>query len=372
MKNRHHIPLIRLGLPKSAMNELARQAETLGAPILISMGSFFDVNRWGFTPIGMAPWFMPAAADSAGFTAMLQGGYRWSVDQHVAFIASNGSAEWHMVRDERLARENERLVRRGRAPLVALRDDEDDLNPSTLPFPWDFWAAMDFCCEQKIARNRAEIEHRMRLTIETYEETLASVASYWQEGWDWLTDLPRPMPTLQGRVPADYIWSARALVDVWARRPLTETEEIAALETDGSGYGHEILPRLVGVGSVCGRDIEGHDGVLPVLDALHRELPPYVKLHLFGVKGDVLKFLHLYPGRVESIDSMAWDVAARRSAQKERMRTGILDKRHPDFFHCDYAHRNAHMREWYATQLEGAKTRGASSQMSLFTLERRR
>lgn len=347
-------PLIRLGLPRSTMNELARQASALGAPILVSMGSFFDVDRWGFTRIGMAPWFMSAAVDSAGYSAMLKGGYRWTVSEHVEFIATNGSKQWYESRE-----------RRGLPDLGWWESDDDDPNPSTLPFPWDWWAAMDFCCEEKIAESRSEIDRRMHLTVETYEETLELVAEYWWEGWDWFTMLPRPMPTLQGRVPADYIWSARALAEVWARRPMTDTEE-----TEEPGRGDEILPHLIGVGSVCGREIEGHDGVLPVLEALHRELPPYVKLHLFGVKGNVLRFLHLFPSRVTSIDSMAWDVAARRSAQKERKRRGVFDKRHPDYFHCDHAHRSAYMRDWYVTQLEIVQQRG-SSQMSLFTMEKR-
>lgn len=350
---KHRAPLIRIGLPRSIMNDLAHQAMALNASILVSMGSFFDVNRWGFTRIGMAPWFMSSAVDSAGFTAMLQGGYRWTVSDHVEFLATNGSRQWYESREAR-----------GLPDPKWWESDDDDPNPSTLPFPWDWWAAMDYCCEEQIASSRAEVEKRMSLTIASYEETLEAVKSYWDEGWDWFSMLPRPMPTLQGRRPADYIWSAQKLAEVWARRPMTDTEEMEEYET-GDGRGDEILPRLVGIGSVCGRDVDGPEGVLSVLDVLHRELPPYVRLHLFGVKGDVLRYMHMFPGRVESIDSMAWDTRARMSAAKVRKQRGVFDPEHPEFFSCDMNFRCQHMREWYQAQCEKLK-RQIPRQMSLF------
>lgn len=339
-------PTIRIGLPRSIMNDLAREAQSLGVPILISMGSFFDVEKKGFTRIGMAPWFLLSAVDSSGFTAMLQGGYRWSVYQHVEFLATNGSRQWWDAVD------------------AGVIDERDDPNPACLPFPWDWWAAMDYCCEQEIAPNRLEVERRMNLTVETYKETLETVHDFWYEGWDWFTMLPRPMPTLQGRRPADYLWSAERISEVWRRRPMTDTEEMEEEET-GDGRGEEILPRLVGVGSVCGREVDGPEGLLSVLEALHKELPPYVKLHLFGAKGEVLRYLHHFPDRVESIDSMAWDTAARRAAGKIRKKQGIFDPQHPEFFSCDMDFRRKHMRDWYQAQVRKLK-RPAPLQTSLF------
>lgn len=336
---KHRTPLIRIGLPRSIMNDLAHQAMALNAPILVSMGSFFDVRRWGFTRIGMAPWFMSSAVDSAGFTAMLQGGYRWTVWDHVEFLATNGSRQWYESREAR-----------GLPDLKWWESDDDDPNPATLPFPWDWWAAMDYCCEEQIAGSRTEVEHRMKLTVETYEQTLNVVKGYWDEGWD-VYMLPRPMPTLQGRLPADYIWSAQKLAEVWARRPMTDTEEMEQLETC-DGRGDEILPRLIGVGSVCGRGVDGPEGVLRVLEALHKELPHYVKLHLFGVKGEVLRHLSSFQDRVASIDSMAWDAAARRAAGKERKKHGVFDPKDPEFFSCTMDFRKKHMREWYESQLQ--------------------
>lgn len=311
MKGRvtNYVPIIRIGLPRSIDNELARQCGDLGAPMLVSMGSLFDAKRQDFQRIGMAPWLMDAALDSAGFSAMLQGGYRWSVYDHVELVATNSARVWH-----------------GRDP-----------GPCDLPFPWTWWAAMDYCCEQEIARDRSEVLERMRLTVATYQETLETVEEFWHEGF---SDLPRPMPTLQGRTPADYLWSARALSDVWRRRPLTEAEE-------EDGRDESALPLLLGVGSICGREVHGPEGIMPVLEALHKSLPPHVRLHLFGVKGDVLPYLWQFDGRILSIDSMAWDSAARYDA-------GEIRKTDPGFS-CSMAHRCRHMREWYKVQAAKAR-----------------
>lgn len=337
MSEEHTPPLIRLGLPRSIMNELADEAMSLGAPVLISMGALYEAAKKDFVRIGMVPWFLDAALDSAGFTAMQQGGYRWSVWDHVELVATSSSRVWGSA----------------------------EPGPCELPFPWTWWAAMDYCCEQAVAPNRLEVERRMARTIDNYEETLAAVASFWAEGF---TELTRPLPTLQGRRPSDYILSARMLAEAWQRRPLSTSEE-----EDQDYLGHlppgltlcEVedvcerdqqlvseLPELLGVGSVCGREVEGPEGVLAVLDALHQELPRGVKLHLFGAKGDVLRYLHLFPGRVASIDSMAWDTAARRAAGRIRKKRGVFSPQHSDFFSCDMAWRRQHMRQWYQSQLE--------------------
>ena len=133
----------------------------------------------------------------------------------------------------------------------------------------------------------------MRLTVETYAETVEALHAWEDEG---VTDVPLPLPTLQGRRPEDYLWSARELARVhpWGR-----------------------LPELVGVGSVCTRPLYGDEGLMPVMDALHAALPWWVRLHLFGVKGAALSLLHRWPGRVASVDSMAWDKAAQIRARED-------------------------------------------------------
>lgn len=70
-------------------------------------------------------------------------------------------------------------------------------------------------------------------------------------------------------------------------------------------------PDLIGLGSMCRRHLHGDVGIFAVIDALDRILPPNVKFHLFGVKGKALEHLGQHP-RIASVDSMAWEAAARR------------------------------------------------------------
>ena len=198
--------VIRVGLPYSALTHLALTALDMRAPALISMGSFYRRSEGGLSrAIGGAPWVVPCALDSAGFSAMVQwGGYPWTVEEHVEFVRTNGG-QWR------------------------------------LPIPWQWWAAMDYCCEQAIASDRYQVEHRMHLTIESAQETLEWVDQWRSEG----DQLDYPMLTLQGRTPADYLWSMREIAKVWAYR-------------DGE------LPALLGVGSVCTRPLHGGEGLLAV------------------------------------------------------------------------------------------------------------
>jgi hypothetical protein len=116
-----------------------------------------------------------------------------------------------------------------------------------------------------------------------------------------------PMPVLQGWTADDYLRHAEAMRD---------------------------LPALVGLGSVCRRSLGGPDGLLHIIAALDRHLPRHVGLHLFGVKGAAIAELAGHP-RIASVDSMAWDYAARR----EKGEAGYT-----------VAHRTAHLRRWYAAQ----------------------
>lgn len=75
---------------------------------------------------------------------------------------------------------------------------------------------------------------------------------------------------------------------------------------------------------------------MAVLRVLERVLPRHVRLHLFGVKGDALQALHGNP-RILSVDSMAWDQAARWRALKE----GVP---------CSMALKRAEITRWLASQ----------------------
>ena len=70
-------------------------------------------------------------------------------------------------------------------------------------------------------------------------------------------------------------------------------------------------PDLLGLGSVCRRPLKGTTGLLNIVAVLDRYLPPRHRFHLFGAKGTAVGELAGHP-RIQSVDSMAWDAAARR------------------------------------------------------------
>ncbi len=311
---------IRLGLPylpSEHEHPFLSAARDLGAKILISAGSLYRPDRgWLRAPI--TAWSTSPALDSAGFTAMVKfGGYRWSVEEYVERIVMNFAGE-------------------------GMRDDGYDR--ALMPCPWSWWSPMDYCCEQAIAPNRAEVVRRIRMTVESYVETLEALQGWRDEGEN---TTPDPLPILQGRRPADYVTCARELAAaIDATDPCCcatgDPEDCeATFHRDRPG-----LPALVGVGSVCTREATGPEGVLGVLDALDRELNPAVKLHLFGAKGDLLQQPGFAPyvGRIASVDSSAWDEAARHAAHEVRRRTGDMD------FPCTVEFRTTHLRRWFKAQ----------------------
>ena len=176
--------------------------------------------------------------------------------------------------------------------------------------PWAWWAQMDACCEPEIARSRTAVRMRQAETIRLLAECQREAER---------VGAPPPMPVLQGWRASDYVWHAKQL----------------ALE------GVE----LVGVGSMCRRNVWGPDGLVAVVEALDAVLPPCVKLHLFGVKSDGLELLAGHP-RVASVDSMAWDVEARRIG-----RAGADG--------CTMAVRTTAMRRWHGAQVARMAKAGA-------------
>ena len=168
-------PRILVGLPYSTRGVLLDATHALVAPILISAGSCYREGK-GLLPPGDAAWIAYGASlDSAGFTAMMQGGYRWSIDEYVAFV---------------------------------VRSAAKNIEGDCWGFPWSWWSAMDYCCEQEIATDRAEVERRIDATIASLGETLACVDDWRDEGDE---DLPDPLPILQGRTVADYVRCADGL-----------------------------------------------------------------------------------------------------------------------------------------------------------------
>jgi hypothetical protein len=177
---------------------------------------------------------------------------------------------------------------------------------------------MDFCCEPEIAKDHTEVLARIGKTVAHLNECNRVADG---EG------VPAPMPVLQGWHPEDYV-----------NGPIYE-----------KGYK---WPNLVGIGSVCRREVAGPDGIMAVIEALDEAVPTHVKFHLFGVKSQALKALiAFFPHRIQSMDSMAWNRGARWAD-----------------FHAGRRRRNkdrdaAFMAGWYDKQT--ANVRNAKAQLTL-------
>lgn len=153
-------------------------------------------------------------------------------------------------------------------------------------YPWAWWSQMDLCCEPEIASDRAAVRDRVRGSAQLLRECRAEASD---------RGIPAPMPVIQGWTVDDYRLSAAHVGEV---------------------LGGE-WPTLVGVGSVCRRQLDGPDGVFAVVTVLDRILPKDVGLHLFGQKGEALGFFATWD-RVASVDSCAWDDRARHDLQDRR------------------------------------------------------
>ncbi len=168
--------------------------------------------------------------------------------------------------------------------------------------PWAWWASMDACCEPEVAGSRDVVRLRQSETIRLLAECRRVAAR---------AGISAPMPVLQGWRASDYVWHAQ--------------------QVDLQGA------TLVGVGSMCRRGVHGPDGLVAVVEALDAVLPRGVGLHLFGVKSDGLEALARHP-RVVSVDSMAWDVEARRVGREGDGATMAV--------------RTRAMARWYDSQVE--------------------
>lgn len=163
-----------------------------------------------------------------------------------------------------------------------------------------WWAAPDYCCEPEIASNRQEVLERVTRTAFKLD---------WARQVASDRDVSPPMPVLQGWLPDDYLRCAEMIPD---------------------------LPALIGVGSVCRRQLTGPAGIVNVVARLDTALPRGVKLHLFGVKGTAIAAMRGHP-RILSVDSQAWDFAARREKERDGMNFNL-------------AYRSNHLRRWYGAQ----------------------
>jgi len=325
---------ILIGLPESG-GRLATEAEMLDTPALVSASAFWNGERFvlpGARVVTVAGRKvregsrldgLDVALDSAGYTAMVNpawgGKYPWTIAQYLEL------ALW--------------------------------LRPR-------WYSAMDFCVEPQVAADRAEVERRVYETAANLLRTFGLVNQWRMEilgkiletGSDphaavqTSLDMCRdPMPILQGWRTDDY------------RRSISLTGEALSIAA-------RPWPSLIGIGSVCRRELSGPAGVYAVLNAVDQLLPPHVRLHLFGVKGDGMAELAACP-RVASVDSCAWDDGLRHDLQQQRRALsraeGIDIREASKRIPSSEEKRASAMRAWLEGQQRRAET-PPTGQVSLF------
>ncbi|WP_342768459.1 DUF7221 family queuine tRNA-ribosyltransferase-like protein [Hephaestia caeni] len=158
----------------------------------------------------------------------------------------------------------------------------DDYIELAASYPFRRFASLDLCTEAEIARDREEVMDRISRTIALNHACHARAA---ERGID-----TQFMPVIQGRRPDDYLHCL---------------DGIAGILRPGM---------VVGVGSMCRREISGPEGLLAVLSRLDRMADATLRFHAFGVKGTALRYLRPLAHRVVSIDSCAYGLAARIEA----------------------------------------------------------
>ena len=161
----------------------------------------------------------------------------------------------------------------------------DDYIELAASYPFRRFASLDLCTEAEIARDREEVMDRISRTIALNHACHARAAD---GGID-----ARFMPVIQGRRPDDYLHSL---------------DGISGILRPGM---------VVGVGSMCRRELLGPEGLLAVLSRLDQAADHALRFHAFGVKGTALQYLRPLAHRVASIDSGAYGLAARIEAWRE-------------------------------------------------------
>lgn len=263
--------VMRVGIPHHG-GMLVRHALEQGYPAMVSAGAFWDARKGSFrvpecTNLTEADF----ALDSGGFTAMrlaqkkgpqagMAGVYPWSYRQYLV-LANTVGASWY--------------------------------------------SGIDMSCEPELVCGPEEIDYRIRATATLLEGSLRILYAWQNELAKTCSDttvqnlVRPPVPVLQGWSPDSYLHSLELTMDVWERwQPWLAP------------------PRLIGIGSMCRRDVFNKEfGLLAVLAKLDGQLPEGSRAHLYGVKGAVLKHLSQSPW-VASVDSMAWDSGARFKALK--------------------------------------------------------
>jgi hypothetical protein len=272
---------MRVGVPHNG-GTLASHAFNEGYDVMVSASAYWRSAQQRFViPEFSNLWDIDFALDSAGFTAI----QRWQAKGTQPGMA--GIFPW------------------GYAEYIELAN--------TVGCSW--WSQPDLCCEPAVAANQEAIDWRIRATATLLEGCMRILYAWQNElaktsSADVVANMLRPpVPVIQGWSRSDYQRSLDLLMQVWRRwEPWVAP------------------PVLIGVGSVCRRDLNDPEhGLWAVLDGLEGNLPTGSSVHLFGVKGQSLERLKTIPW-VASVDSMAWDLGSREKARKAQL-SHTMDRR---------------------------------------------
>jgi len=172
------------------------------------------------------------------------------------------------------------------------------------------FSSMDMCVEPEVAPDRMEVRERIARTISLNRRCAAAARD--------CGSMDRLMPVIQGATASDYLRCYEAIADI--------------VPTHGT----------VGVGSMCRRRTTGDEGSIAIVEALDRDLPGNVTLHLFGVKSDSYEAMAMFGSRISSVDSQSYGTRARCIANERR-------KQDPSFSKTDVFVSSV-MKEWHAKQ----------------------
>lgn len=269
-----------LGLPYLSNGPLLAKARELGAPILVSANSF---SRWrdeGPIPEGrnFARHLIHDAQDHSG---------------PIPHGRKQRMRSWDGWNTSSLKNAEGMEVHLDSAGFVAMSlhkgfpwTPEQYIFGLCAAYPWASFASLDQCVEPEIAPNRFEVQERISKTI-NLNKTCQMLANDAGIG-------DRLMPVIQGATADDYLRCYAALQNL---------------------IGDD---RTIGVGSMCRRNVAGDDGIIAIVDRLHRELPAGIRLHLFGLKSQGAECVADLDDRVASIDSQAYGFRARAIANERR------------------------------------------------------
>lgn len=229
--------VMRVGIPHKG-GTLAFHAFNQEHPSMVSANAFWSPRKAAFSfPETTDLSELDFAMDSAGYTSMLlwrnkgkqrgmAGIFPWTCSEYVGF-ANDSNASW--------------------------------------------WSQPDLCVEKEIVSSAQEIEFRINATATFLELVLRMLYEWQNELAKTCTStvvanlLKPPVPVIQGWDSAHYERSLEMLMQVWSRwQPWLAP------------------PALIGVGSVCRRELNHPThGLYAILDRLEPLMPTGSRAHLF-------------------------------------------------------------------------------------------